>query len=84
MAGDHRVGHAQGAVELLVVAAADTAGLDAEEGVVGSEPGQREFLSPQITDPVLHHCLRGSGHGADYLTKGRYAGQQAASSPDER
>ena len=54
VAGDHGVVRGQRALVLLVVGAADAAGLDAEEGVVGADLGQRE----------LAH-LEGAGGGLD-------------------
>jgi hypothetical protein len=71
MAGDHGIRHAQRAVVLLVVAAADAAGLNAQQRVYRPDCWQRKAAGAQIPHTMLHHRPRHIRHGAQYLTPQR-------------
>src|SRR5262245_55363442 len=65
--GDHRVRRVVlvlglGALVLLVVAAADSAGLETEQGVVGADGRPRELSRLQGLGLDEHLCAHGSGH----------------------
>src|SRR5690606_33188466 len=68
VARDQRERHAQGPVELLDVAAADAAGLDAQQRLVGPDRRERQPALLEAPRRRLHHRERGGGaHGSNRL-----------------
>ena len=67
VAGDDGVGGAEGAFVLFVVAAADAAGFDAEDGVVAGDVGDCDLLHAEIARSVLDDGAGVGGHAGSVL-----------------
>ena len=63
-AGDQGEADGERSFVLLVVGAADAAGLDLEEGVVGADLGEGELAELEAARGGLDDGARGAGHGS--------------------